>query len=124
MQLTIKARFDSLDEADRAASRIRRAIPRCKAEVHEDHITESHGHMPFYATAYYPWRINMTVNESGTMAPALGSRVLYAADRPGLPYTSQKSAEIIVSLDPQDAERARAMLLNQGGREFQVLSSL
>ena len=124
MQLTIKASFDSLDEADRAVSRLRRSIPRCKADVHVIRSGESQGNAPFHATAYYPWRINMTVNESGTMTPMLGSRVLYAADPSGPPYASQKSAEVIVSLDPQDAERARGMLLNQGGREFQILSAL
>ena len=116
MQCTITARFDSADAADRAAARLRRAIPFLRAETGGPFRGDLPAEAPYAASVYFPWRINMTVNDRGSMSTELGSRALLTSDRMGLPLWHDGETELRLTLDPRDADRVRALLLNLGGR--------
>ena len=116
METKIKACFDSVDDADLAVSRLQSRIPYMRAE-----IIEEDAHIPFSASVYYPWRINMSANTPGLGPQEMGSRVLYTADRMGLPFGHKGKAEVLLTLDASESERARAILLNLGGSRIRIL---
>ena len=120
MQCKITAHFSSVDEADRAAARLRSAISYLKAEIRGPKRTSAPAHAAFSASVYYPWRINMTVKEDGSMSSALGSRVLYTSDLMGLPVYNDGETELQLTLDAADLERARAFLINLGAEHVRV----
>ena len=122
MQCRITAHFSSVDEADRAAARLRGAIPYLKAEIRGHQRTSSPGHAPFSASVYYPWRINMTFREEGSMSSGLGSRVLYTSDLMGLPIYHDGDTELLLTVDAADLERTRAFLINLGAEHVRVLA--
>jgi hypothetical protein len=117
MQTKIRAYFDSVDDADRAVSRLHSRIPYMRAEISED----ENAHAPFSASVYYPWRINMSADTPGLGPQEMGSRVLYTADRMGLPFDHKGKTEVLLTLDASESERARAMLLNLGGSRIRIL---
>ena len=120
MQCRITARFSSVDEADRAAARLRGAIPYLKAEIKCQKRTASPGHAPFSASVYFPWRMNMTLKEEGSMSSSLGSRVIYTSDFMGLPIYHDGDTELLLTVDAADLVRARALLINLGARHVHV----
>ncbi len=120
MQCLIAAHFSSVDEADRAVARLRGAIPYMKAEISGKKRTGLPGHAPLTASVYYPWRVNMTVQEEGSMAPELGSRVLYTSDLMGLPVYHDGDTELLLTLDAADLGRARALLVNLGAGNIRI----
>jgi hypothetical protein len=122
MQSRITAHFSSVDEADRAAARLRAAIPYLRAEIRSRRRSGIPAHAPFSASAYYPWRINMTVNEGGSMASALGSRVLYTSDLMGLPIYHDGDTELLLTMDAADLDRAKALLINLGAGGIRILA--
>ena len=119
METKITACFDSVDEADRAVARLQSRIPHMRAEI--DAGKEAEALSPFSASVYYPWRINMSANTPGLDPQTMGSRVLYTADRMGLPLYHTGKAEVVLTLDASESERARAMLLNLGGSRIRIL---
>lgn len=123
MQSTITARFGSADEADRAVARLRRAVPGLQASV--DRVNRiGRGSLPaqapMTASVYYPWRINMTVNDQGPRNTELGSRVLCTSDLMGLPLYRDGETEVRMITDAGDAERVRGLLLNLGGSNIRI----
>ena len=120
MQSTITARFDSADEADRAVARLRRAVPYLQAKVESSRRGSLPSQAPMTASVYYPWRINMTLNDQGPRNTELGSRVLYTSDLMGLPLYHDGETEVRLKTDPKDAERVRGLLLNMGGSNIRV----
>jgi hypothetical protein len=120
MQYTIKARFASVDESDRAVARLRGAIAGLRADISAPDGSPASGRAPVSASLYYPWRLNMTMNEAGNMAPELGSRVLYTSDLMGLPLYRDGETELRLTLDAKDVSRARALLVNLGAKGIQV----
>ena len=120
MQCRITAHFSSVDEADRAAARLRGTIPFLKAEIRGPKRTSAPVHAPFTASVYYPWRINMSVKEDGSMSSALGSRVLYTSDLMGLPIYNDGDTELQLTADAADLERVRAFLINLGAEQVRV----
>ena len=121
MQTTISARFASADEADRAVSLLRRKVPYLQANLSSAERSAFPGQAPFSASVYFPWRINMTLNDQGPRNTGLGSRVLYTSDLMGLPLYHDGETEVLLKMDPQDAERVRALLLNLGGRQIRMV---
>ena len=122
MQCRITAHFGSVDEADRAAARLRSAIPNLSVKRRGGKGKALPGQAPLSASIYYPWRINMTVNEEGNMATELGSRALFTSDLMGLPIYRDGDTELLASLDAGDLGRARAILVNQGGKGVRILT--
>ena len=120
MQSTITARFASTDEADRAIARLRRAIPYLQAKASGPISGQMSAVAPLAASIYYPWRLNMTYSDQGTMNTEFGSRVLLNSDLMGLPLYHDGETEVQLKLDAKDTERVRALLLNLGGRGIQV----
>ncbi len=121
MQCTITARFGSADKADRAVARLRRAVPFLQAQTGGPVRSSLPAEAPFSASVYFPWRINMSLNDRGPMNTELGSRVLYTSDLMGLPFYHDGDTEVQLKVDAKDAERVRGLLLNYGGSEIRML---
>ena len=120
MQSTITAIFNSADEADRAAAKLRNTVPHLQAKIMRRPRGSLPSQAPLTASVYYPWRINMTLNDQGTGSTGFGSRVLYTSDLMGLPLYHDGDTEISVTADAGDAERVRGLLLNMGGRGIRI----
>ena len=121
MQRTITVQFASADEADRAVARLRRTVPYLQAEIDMADRGSLPGQAPFSASVFFPWRINMTVNDQGPRNTELGSRVLYTSDLMGLPIYHDGETEVQLKADAHDVDLVRALLLNLGGRNIRVL---
>ena len=121
MQCIMKARFDSVDAADRAVSRIRSKVPHLEAKVLNKPRGSLPSEAPYSASMYFPWRINMSVNDRGPLNTELGSRALYTSDLMGLPLYHDGEAEVELKLDAQDVQRTRAMVRNMGGDQIRML---
>ena len=120
MQSTITARFGSADEADRAVARLRRAVHSLQASIDRVGRGSLPAQAPMTASVYYPWRINMTVNDQGPRNTELGSRVLCTSDLMGLPLYRDGDTEVRLITEAGDAERVRGLLLNLGGSNIRV----
>ncbi len=120
MQTTITVSFDSVDEAERAVMRLRRSIRDLRVETGGEDLSASPADAPWSASVYYPWRIDKVGNELNAMPKELGSRVLYTSDIMGLPIYRDSEATVQFILPAEEAERARAMLLNAGGRHIRL----
>ena len=120
MQTTITARFASADEADRAIAQLRTKIPYLQVKTDRAERSATPGQAPFSASVYFPWRIDMTLNDQGPRNTELGSRVLYTSDLMGLPLYHDGETEVLLKADARDAERVRALLLNLGGRQIRI----
>ena len=60
MQCIMKARFDSVDAADRAVSRIRSKVPHLEAKVLNKPRGSLPAEAPYSASAYFPASISRT----------------------------------------------------------------
>ena len=120
MERTASVSFESADAADRAIAKLRRVLPGLRAEFPGRQRGAMPGEAPFTALANYPWRMNMQLNESATLAPELGSRVLYTSDLMGLPLYHDGETRVLLHMDNSELERARALSVNLGGRSFQL----
>ena len=119
MQSVISAYFDSADEADRAVARLRRTILYLQAKVMSGEDRRQPAQ--YSASVYFPWRINMSVNERGAMNTELGSRALLTSDLMGLPVYPSGKTEVQLEVDAPDADRAHALLRNLGASGIRVL---
>ena len=120
MQTIISASFDSVDEADRAIARLKHSIRELKVEAVGDQPGSLPSEAPYTASVYYPWRVNQAGNELNAMPKELGSRVLYTSDVLGLPIYHDGSTTIQAALPAREAEHARAILVNAGGRQIRI----
>ena len=120
MRTTITAVFDTVDEAERAVSRLRHSIRDLRVETAGEERSALPADAPYTASVYYPWRISMAGNELNSMPKELGSRVLYTSDLMGLPLYHDGETEVRLKTDPKDAERVRGLLLNMGGSNIRV----
>ncbi len=118
MRTTITAVFDTVDEAERAVSRLRHSIRDLRVETAGEERSALPADAPYTASVYYPWRISMAGNELNSMPKELGSRVLYTSDILGLPIYHDREATVQFTLPSEEAERARALLVNAGGRQL------
>lgn len=121
MRATITATFDSVDEAERAVLRLRRSIRDLRVETGGEDPGAGSADAPYSASVYYPWRIDGTESGLNAMPGELGSRVLFTSDVLGLPVCrSSSEATVQLILPAEEAERARAMLVNAGGRHVRL----
>ncbi len=120
LQTTITVTFDSVDEAERAVMRLRRSIRELRVETAGEDLGSTPADAPYSASVYYPWRIDGGRNELNAMPKELGSRVLYTSDLLGLPVYHTSEATVQLILPAEEAERARAMLVNAGGRHIRL----
>ena len=114
MSKRLTAAFDSVDEADRAMARLRSIISDYQVEMAGEPLGSTPADAPFAASLYYPYRLNLPDNAiMGTPYSTVG-RVLLTAEIMGLPLCRENPAEVELTLEDEDAERARALLVNQG----------
>lgn len=118
---TIWATFGTVDEAERAISRLRRAVPELGAEVTGSRIGAAPADAPWTASVYYPWRVNMGSGELHSMPQELGSRVIFTSDLLGLPIYHDNETELRITIPAKEAERTRALLVNAGGYRIRML---
>lgn len=122
MRKRITAEFDSVDEAERAVSRLRSALPYLDAVIDAERNTAGSGAAPFAAAVYYPWSAGTQGADLSMPPRELGSRVVYTSDLLGLPLYPSLTASVTLTLDAADVPRARALLCNAGGRQLKELS--
>ncbi|MBR2716494.1 MAG: hypothetical protein IKD79_01995 [Oscillospiraceae bacterium] len=122
MRKRISAEFDSVDEAERAISRLRSALPYLDAAIDAERSSAVSGAAPFAAAVYYPWSAGTQGSDLSMPPRELGSRVIYTSDLLGLPVYPALQASVTLSLDAADIPRARALLCNAGGRRLKELS--
>ncbi len=120
MKTTITVDFDSVDEAERAISRMRHSIRELRVLTGDEDFGSKPADAPYSASVYYPWRVNMSGNELNSMPKELGSRVLYTSDLLGLPIYQDGAATVQFVLPAAEAERARALLVNSGGHRIRL----
>lgn len=113
--------FNTLDEAERAISRLRRSGIDFRVRVRDD-LRE--GSTPaasqLIANVYYPYNpVNQTLSVPPYMYDnnpnSLGSRVMYTSDILGLPVYGGGSTEIHVSVNSEKTDIVRSILTNSGG---------
>ena len=121
MQKIITAKFDTVDEAERAAARLKKSIGHLHMEPAGAGAGSTPADAPLTASVYYPWRLNMNMGELNATPQELGSRVIYTSDLMGLPAYRDEDTALRFRLDAGDVPRARAMLVNAGGRSIQIL---
>ena len=120
MQCMITARFASADEADRAVARLHRTIPFLQAAAIRPIRGQAPAKAAFFASVYYPWRMNMTFSDQGPRNTEFGSRALLTSDLMGLPLYHDGETEVQLKLDVKDAERVQGLLFNLGGSGIRV----
>lgn len=120
MRATITATFDSADEAERAVLRLRRSIRDLRVETCGGDPGTSPADAPCFASVYCPWRSDGAESGPSAMPWELGSRVLFTSDVLGLPVCRSGEATVQLLLPAEEAERARAMLVNAGGRHVRL----
>jgi hypothetical protein len=111
--------FDTLDEAERAVSRLRRSGLDFRVRIRDD-MREGSGPAASRLTAsvYYPYHhVNQMFNVPPFMYDqSLGGRVVYTSDILGLPIYGGGKTEVRVSVEGDRADLVRSILVNSGGR--------
>jgi len=119
VQRQISATFDSIDEAERAISRLRRSVAAYTVSTEGEYSGSLPAEAPFTANLYFPYHpVNYTVNELNTLPYEIGGRVLLTSDIMGLPIYRQSPTDIQITLPDSQAQRARAILVNAGAHHI------
>ncbi len=118
MQQRITAQFDSIDEAERASARLHSAMGGIETELNPPGPDERPSSSPFTASVCLPWRPGFPDTDWSYQSNRLGSRVVFTSDLMGLPAYLTRETALTVTVDPDQAERASALLRNSGGRRI------
>ena len=120
MRATITATFDSADEAERAVLRLRRSIRDLRVETGGEDPGAGPADAPCSASVYCPRRVAGAESGPSAMPGEPGGRALFTSDVPDLPVCRDREAAVQLILPAEEAERARAMLVNAGGRHVRL----
>lgn len=113
---TITASFDSVDRAELAISRLRRAGSDFRIRVTGGLNSASPAASAYTASILYPYQpINLPQNFANEADYELGGRVLFTADILGLPIYHDSETQLHVTVDENSADQARSLLVNAGG---------
>ena len=119
MQKKLTAAFDSVDEAERAIARLRRIIEDYQVEMSGEPVGSLPADTPYAVSGYYPARADLT-SEPALGTPSVnGRRILLTSEIMGTPVGSRPT-ELQLILEESDAERARALLVNQGAQRTRL----
>ena len=120
MSKKLTAAFDSVDEADRALARLRRIIADYQVEMAGEPLGSTPADTPYLASLYYPYRLSVSSSDVLGTPYSTGGRVLLTSEIMGLPVFHDTPAEIELTLEDEDAARARALLVNQGAHRLRL----
>lgn len=121
MQQTITATFDSVDEADRAVSRLRQFVGSTVRETEEHPLGSLPADAPYMASVYYPYRpLNLPTNFLNGVPYEIGGRVLYTSDILGMKLYRDDPTELQLTLPGEQIGLARSLLRNAGGRDIRL----
>ncbi len=120
MSKRLTAAFDSVDDADRAMAKLRSIIADYQVEMAGEPLGSTPADAPFTASLYYPYRINLPSDAVMGTPYSTGGRVLLTSEIMGLPLCRETPAEVELTLEDGDAERARALLVNQGAHRTRL----
>lgn len=118
MQQRITAQFDSIDEAERASARLHSALRGVETKLSAAGPNGRPASSPFTASVYLPWHLGFPDTDLSFQNSSMGSRVLYTSDLMGLPVYRAQETALTITLGPDQAERASALLRNSGGRDI------
>ena len=120
MSKRLTAAFDSVDEADRAMAKLRSIIADYRVEMAGEPLGSTPADAPFAVSLYYPYRLDLPASAMMGTPCSTGGRVLLTSDIMGLPLCRETPAEVELTLEDADAERARALLVNQGAHRTRL----
>ena len=120
MSKRLTAAFDSVDDADRAMAKLRNIIADYQVEMAGEPLGSTPSDAPFAVSLYYPYRLNLPNNAVMGTPYVTGGRVLLTSEIMGLPLCRETPAEVELTLEDEDAERARALLVNLGAHHTRL----
>ena len=120
MSKRLTAAFDSVDEADRAMAKLRNIISDYQVEMAGEPLGSTPADAPFSASLYYPYRLDLPASAVLGTPYSTGGRVLLTSEIMGLPLFRENPAEVELTLEDEDAERARALLVNLGAHHTRL----
>ena len=121
MRKKLTAAFDSVDDAERAIAKLRHIIEDYRVEMSGEPLGSFPADAPYSVNGYYPCRTD-AVNTAAVMGTpqVAGRRVLFTSEIMGMPVYSSRPTELQLMLEEDDAERARALLVNQGAHDTRL----
>ena len=114
MRKKLTAAFDSVDDAERAISRLRQIIDDYQVEMSGEPVGSLPADAPFSLNGYYPNRADNGANGVMGMPYVTGGRILLTSEIMGVPVCRSRPTELHLTLEETAAERARALLVNHG----------
>lgn len=120
MSKRLTAAFDSVDDADRAMAKLRNIIADYQVETAGEPLGSTPADAPFSLSLYYPYHLDFPANAVMGTPYSTGGRVLLTSEIMGLPVCRDTPAEVELTLEDEDAERARALLVNQGAHHTRL----